>query len=188
MRPRVALALCSVLLSAASLAAQEGLAPPDAQRQAPTEESTRWGPGVERLEALRYQRLQAALGLSDEQMRALRRLTTANREALRESMQREQAAVRALERTLASEPVDEDALARSLDAVEAARADMERLRREQIEGLSHVLTPEQRARYLLFNRRFDARLRELIEERRAAPVTPGARPGLRGGAPSERRP
>jgi Spy/CpxP family protein refolding chaperone len=166
LRFRIVLALCSLLLSAASIGAQERLAPPNAQRQAPPAESARQAPAIERLEALRYARLQAALGLSDEQTRTLRRLVAANREALRQSMEREQAAVQALERTLASEPVDDEALARSLDAVEAARADMERLRREQIEGLSRVLTPEQRARYLLFNRRFDARLRELIEERR----------------------
>lgn len=191
MRHRIVIAVGSLLLSAASIGAQERLAPPDAQRQAPSEESARQAPAVERLEALRYERLQAALGLSDEQTRTLRRLVAANREALRLSMEQEQAAVRALELTLDSEPVDEDALARSLAAVEAARADMERLRREQIEGLSRVLTPEQRARYLLFNRRFDARLRELIEERRGAhraPDTPGVRPGLRDRAPSDRRP
>lgn len=185
MRHRIVIALGSILLSAASIAAQERLAPSDeAQRQAPAAAAQRREPAVERLEALRYQRLQAALGLSDEQTRALRRLVTANREALRASMEREQGAVQALERTLTSEPVDEDALARSLDAVEAARAEMERLRREQIEGLSRVLTPEQRARYLLFNRRFDARLRELIEERRGSP---GA-PGIRGRVPSDTRP
>ncbi len=186
MRSRIVLALCSILLSAASLAAQERLAPPDGDaRQAPAQ---RRAPAMERLEALRYQRLQEALGLSDDQTRALRRLATANRDALRQSMEREQGAVQALERTLASEPVDEAALARSLDAVEAARAEMERLRREQIEGLSRVLTAEQRARYLLFNRRFDARLRELIEERRHVPDEPGGRPGLRDRAPSDRRP
>jgi len=183
MRLRIFLALGSILLAAASLAAQERLGPPgEASPQAPP--VRRQVPAVERLEALRYQRLQGALGLTDEQTQALRRLVTANREALRESIEREQAAVQALERTLASEPVDEGALARSLDAVEAARAEMERLRREQIEGLSRVLTPEQRARYLLFNRRFDARLRELIEERRGAP---GA-PGIRGRVPSDSRP
>jgi Spy/CpxP family protein refolding chaperone len=187
MRSRIVTALCSILLSAASLAAQDRLAPPSdaAPGQAPAQ---RRAPAVERLEAIRYQRLQEALGLTDEQTRNLRRLATANRDAFRQSMDREQAAVLALERTLAREPVDEVALARSLDAVEAARADMERLRREQIEGLSRVLTAEQRARYLLFNRRFDARLRELVEERRGVPGTPGARPGLRDSAPSGRRP
>jgi hypothetical protein len=65
---------------------------------------------------------------------------------------------------------------------------MERVRREQIEGLSRVLTAEQRARYLLFNRRFDARLRELIEERRRGQTRPGLGPGLRDRAPSDRRP
>lgn len=183
MRSRIVTALCSILLSAASLAAQERLAPPSdaAPGQAPAQ---RRAPAMERLEAIRYQRLQEVLGLSDEQTRALRRLATANQDALRQSMEREQAAVLALERTLAREPVDEAALARSLDAVDAARADMERLRREQIEGLSRVLTAEQRARYLLFNRRFDARLRELIEERRGATGAPGAR----GRAPSDSRP
>lgn len=186
MRLRIAIAVGSLLLAAAPLAAQERLAPPDEDaRQAPAAPAQRRLPAMERLEAIRYERLQEALGLSDERTRALRRLATANRDALRQSMELEQAAVQALERTLASEPVDEAALARSLDAVEAARADMERLRREQIEGLSRVLTAEQRARYLLFNRRFDARLRELIQERRSAP---GVRPGLRDRAPSDRRP
>ena len=183
---RIATLLCAIFLSASTVAAQELAPPDDGARQAPS--TQRRAPALERLEALRYERLQAALGLSDEQTQALRRLATANREALRQSMEREQAAVRALERTLASEPVDEAALGRSLDAVEAARADMERLRREQIEGLSRVLTAEQRARYLLFNRRFDARLRELIQERRAAPRAPGARPGLRDRVPRDRRP
>jgi Spy/CpxP family protein refolding chaperone len=181
------IALCAVFLSASTLIAQERLAPPgDGAPEAPATRPR--APALERLEALRYERLQAALGLSDEQTRALRRLATANREALRQSMEREHAAVQALERTLASDPVDEAALARSLDAVEAARADMERVRREQIEGLSRVLTAEQRARYLLFNRRFDARLRELIQERRATPRAPGARPRLRDRAPSGGRP
>ncbi|HET6360680.1 MAG TPA: periplasmic heavy metal sensor [Gemmatimonadota bacterium] len=185
MRSRIVLALCSILFSAASLVAQERLAPPD--RDVGPAPSQRWAPAMERLEALRYQRLQAALGLSDEQTHALRRLVTANRDALRQSMEREQAAVQALERTLASEPVDEAALDQSLDAVEAARAEMERLRREQFQGLSRVLTAEQRAKYLLFNRRFDARLRELIEERRGVPGAPGVRPGIRDRAPSDRR-
>jgi Spy/CpxP family protein refolding chaperone len=189
MRSRFLIPLGALLLSAASLAAQERLAPPNqAPDQTPPAAAQGRAPAVERLEALRYQRLQTVLGLSDEQTRALRRFVTANREALRQSIEREQAAVQALERTLASEPVDEEALARSLDAVEAAHADMERLRREQIDGLSRVLTPEQRARYLLFNRRFDARLRELIEERRGAAGVPGIRPRLRNRAPSDRRP
>ena len=90
MRLRIVIALGSILLSAASIAAQERLAPSDeAQRKAPAAAAQRREPAVERLEALRYQRLQAALGLSDEQTRALRRLVTANREALRASMERE---------------------------------------------------------------------------------------------------
>ena len=185
MRYRIAIALCPVLFSASTLLAQERLTPPDdGARPAPAQ---RRAPALERLEALRYERLQAALNLSEEQTQAVRRLATANREALRRSIEREQAAVQALERTLATEPLDEQALARSLDAVETARADMERVRRDHLEELSQVLTAEQRARYLLFNRRFDARLRELIEERRDAGA-PRVRPGLRDRGPRDRRP
>ncbi|HJU86681.1 MAG TPA: periplasmic heavy metal sensor [Gemmatimonadota bacterium] len=186
MRYRIAIALCPVLFSASTLLAQERLTQPDdGARPAPA--TQRRAPALERLEALRYERLQAALNLSEEQTQAVRRLATANREALRRSIEREQAAVQALERTLATEPLDEQALARSLDAVETARADMERVRRDHLEELSQVLTAEQRARYLLFNRRFDARLRELIEERRDAGA-PRVRPGLRDRAPRDRRP
>ena len=35
-----------------------------------------------------------------------------------------------------------------------------------MEGLARILNPEQRAKFLLFNRRFDARLRKLIDQRR----------------------
>jgi Spy/CpxP family protein refolding chaperone len=120
--------------------------------------------------------------LTDEQTRMLRRQVNANREAIRLSLERERSAVQALERTLASQPVDEQALQRNLDAVDAARAEMERVRRDQMEGLAHILNPEQRAKFLLFNRRFDARLRELLEEHR------GRAPGGRPGTPSDRRP
>ena len=36
-----------------------------------------------------------------------------------------------------------------------------------MEGLARILNPEQRAKFLLFNRRFDARLREQIDQRRS---------------------
>ena len=173
MRSRIAIA-AALLLWASSLAAQERLAPPGGRPQGM--------PPIERLEELRFQRLQEALGLTDEQTQMLRRQVNANREAIRLSLERERSAVQALERTLASEPVDEQALQRNLDAVDAARAEMERVRRDQMAGLARILSPEQRAKFLLFNRRFDARLRELVEEHR------GRGQGGRPGTPSDRRP
>lgn len=181
MRSRIAIPVVALglLLSATSIAAQERLAPRG---------GTQPEPPIERLEQVRFERLQAALGLTDEQTRTLRRQVTANREALRLSLERERAAVQALERTLASEPVDEDALQRTLDAVDDARTEMERVRRDQMEGLSRILNPEQRARFLLFNRRFDARLRELIDQRRGqATNAPGIRQDPRRRAPNDRR-
>jgi Spy/CpxP family protein refolding chaperone len=174
MRARLAILAAALLLSASPAAGQERLAPPGGRVQGARP--------IERLEELRFQRLQAALGLTDDQTLMLRRQVNANREAMRLALEREQAAVQALERALASDPVDEQALQRSLDAVDAERAEMERLRRDQMEGLSRILNPEQRAKFLLFNRRFDARLRELVEEHR------GRAEGGRPGTPSDRRP
>src|SRR5687767_12420217 len=111
MRSRIAIA-AALLIWASPLAAQERLAPPGGPPQGP--------PPIERLEELRFQRLQEALGLTDEQTRMLRRQVNANREAIRLSLERERSAVQALERTLASQPVDEQALQRNLDAVDAA--------------------------------------------------------------------
>lgn len=174
MSARLAMLAAVLLLSASPAAGQERLAPSDGRVQGVQP--------IERLEDLRFERLQAALGLTDEQTRTLRRHVNANREAIRLSLERERSALQALERTLASEPVDEHALQRNLDAVDAARAEMERVRRDQMVGLARILNPEQRAKFLLFNRRFDARLRELIEEHRGR--AQGGRPGI----PSDRRP
>ena len=167
MRIRIAIVAGALLLWAIPMAAQERLARPGdrAQEASP----------IERLEELRFQRLRETLGLTDEQTRMLRRQVNANREAMRLSLERERSAVQALERTLASEPVDEQALQRNLDAVDAARAEMERVRRDQMDGLARILNPEQRAKFLLFNRRFDARLRELIDQRRGRADHPADR-------------
>jgi molecular chaperone GrpE (heat shock protein) len=80
----------------------------------------------------------------------------------------------ALEKSLAERPPDDEALRRAMAEVETARAAMEREREQHMDELSRTLTLEQRARFLLFNREFDSRLRELVEKHRH---------GREGGAP-----
>jgi hypothetical protein len=87
----------------------------------------------------------------------------------------------ALEKSLGSQPADQEALRRSLAEVEAARAQMERQREQHMAELGRTLTLEQRAKFLLFNRQFDSRLRELVERHR------GREHGDRGAPGMERR-
>jgi Spy/CpxP family protein refolding chaperone len=167
MKSRIAIVAGALLLAASlPLAAQERLAPPSQ-------------PPIERLEQLRLDRLQESLGLTDEQAAALRSQMDANRSAVRQSFERQRTAMEALERSLGSQPVDQDALRRSLAEVEAAREEMDGLHRQHMEGLERSLTPEQRAKFLLFNRRFDSRLRELVEQHRGH--------GREGDVPQRRR-
>lgn len=137
---------------------------------------------VHRLDELRFQRMQEALSLSREQMESLRSAMEELREknlGLRES---ERESLEGLREALQRQPIDEDAIARSLESLESRRGELERLRIDHRDVLARILGPEQRARLLLFNRHFDHRLRELIERRRA----PGAPPG-RPGPPSDAR-
>ena len=146
--------MAATLLLATSLplAAQERAAPP--------------GPPHERIERLRLERLHEALGLTDEQTETLRRQMERSHEAMRASFDRQREAMEALERSLASRPPDEGALRRALAEVESARVAMEREREQHMAELSRTLTLEQRAKFLLFNRHFDSRLRELVDQHR----------------------
>jgi Spy/CpxP family protein refolding chaperone len=130
-------------------------------------------PDVHRLEDLRFQRMQEALALSEEQIQSLRSTMEKLREqsfGLRES---EREAVEQLREALRRKPVDEDAVARALESLDQRRAENGRLRAEHQQRLAEVLGAEQRARLLLFNHHFDHRLRELIDRRRGPGVGPG---------------
>jgi Spy/CpxP family protein refolding chaperone len=147
-------------------------------------------PDVHRLEDLRFQRMQEALALSEEQIQSLRSTMEKLREqsfGLRES---EREAVEQLREALRRKPIDEDAVARALESLDQRRAETGRLRAEHQQRLAEVLGAEQRAQLLLFNHHFDHRLRELIDRRRspgAGPGRPSPPPGLRGEGWLERR-
>lgn len=175
MTSRTAIAAAALLLSGSvPLAAQEHPAPSSP-------------PPIERLEQLRFERLHEALGLSQEQTATLHEHMERSHQEMRRSFQRQKEAVEALERSLAVEPADQAALRRSLAEVEAARAQMESQRERHLAELERTLSLEQRAKFLLFNRRFDSRLRELVEKHRGghgaeAPHGPPAPHAMEGAA------
>jgi Spy/CpxP family protein refolding chaperone len=142
-------------------------------------------PPHERIERLRLDRLHESLGLTEEQTEALRGQMERSHQALRESFARQREAMEALEKSLAERPPDEEELRRAMAEVETAREAMERERERHMAELARTLTVEQRARFLLFNREFDSRLRELVEKHRhgragdagrGAPPAPGRGP------------
>ena len=143
-------------------------------------------PDVQRLENLRFQRMQEALALSEEQIARLRTAMEEIGAQSRELRESERESMERLREALRGEPVDEDAVAGALESLDQRRAEAERLRAEHQRRLAEVLGAEQRARLLLFNHHFDHRLRELIDRRRgfgAGPGGPGLRrPGERGGS------
>jgi Spy/CpxP family protein refolding chaperone len=153
-----AIAGALVVLTGLPITAQERPAPPP--------------PPHERIERLRLDRLQESLDLTEEQAESLRRQMERSHEAMRESFERQQDAMEALERSLAARPVDEAALRRALAEVETEREAMEREREQHMDELSRTLTLEQRAKFLLFNRQFDSRLRELVERHRGGHGAP----------------
>ncbi|HYO46065.1 MAG TPA: periplasmic heavy metal sensor [Gemmatimonadota bacterium] len=155
-----------LLMASLPLAAQEPSRPPGP-------------PPIERLEQLRLERLQESLGLTEEQTETLREQMERSHGAMRESFERQKQAMEALEESLAGRPVDQETLRRALADVQAAREQMERQREEHVTQLGKTLTLEQRAKFLLFNRQFDARLRELVERHRERGHAP---PGREGGA------
>jgi Spy/CpxP family protein refolding chaperone len=137
---------------------------------------------AERLEELRMRRLQDALRLDDEEAAVVAGAMEEVRRVEREARRRELAALGRLRAALQSDPVDQVAIREALDAIDAERETIVRVRREQAERLEQRLTPEQRGKLMLFNRQFEHRLRALLIERRgSAPMRrpvlpPGRRP------------
>lgn len=180
---RITTTLLALALPAGPLAAQDAPPPPPDR------------PGVERLERLRMERMHEALELTDAQAAELQEQMQRTHAEMRTAMEANRTAMAALREELGREPVDQDAVARSLARVEAQRQAMDRLREAHQAATAASLTPEQRAKMLLFSREFDGHLRELMARRRAPEMrhgSPGAPPGVRrpgpGAEPGVRRP
>lgn len=147
-------------------------------------------PSAERLERMRMERLRQTLELDRQEAAALERQMGENRRAVREARARMADAERELRLALRNRPPDRRAIEHSLRSLEAERQALQRRHEAHERALAATLTPEQRAKLLLFNQQFDRRLRELMDRRGSAtvlrgnaPLAPGAR-----GCPPDCRP
>lgn len=142
---------------------------------------------LERLERVRMERLREALELDEATARELGRLMQNFRRERHEAALAQRSATQTLQRTLQRRPVDENEVSRALEALERSRRSAHELGQRQLAELGRVLSPSQRAKFLLFNRQFDERLRqELVKrrirrptDRRPAPGQPRGANGLR---------
>lgn len=153
-RTIVATTTLFLVLGAGTAAAQRGVgAPADSLRSA------------ERLHAVRMERLQRALELSDEETALVRREMERLRDGLRRALDDQRETMRKIHGLLREEPVRQDEVARVLDDVERLRQTRRALEREHRERLAEFLGPEQRAKLMLFSQRFEERLREMVHRR-----------------------
>lgn len=133
-------------------------------------------PFGQRVERFRFERLQKELDLTDAQVDELQQEMRGHRETMKQAMTQEREAAQNLRRALANDPVDQDQVRAALERLEAQREATHRLHQQQRRSLGQNLSPEQRAKFMLFNQRFDRRLRELIDRRRGG--GPGGRPRM----------
>jgi len=122
---------------------------------------------IERLDRARLERLQELLELNDREASELQAVMRDFRRQNRGAATERRQATQRLRQTLGNGPVNDDEVRQALDEVEAQRRSTERLREQQRQRLGQLLTPQQRAKFMLFNQQFDARVRQLMAERRS---------------------
>lgn len=141
---------------------------------------------VERLEKVRMERMRAALELTEREVEAIRARMEEHREQMRDALEAQRRAMERLHEALREEPVDQQQVARALEAVERERDRTRTVRDRHRDEVGHDLSPEKRAKMMLFNERFERRLRELMAGRNAPGIgrpTPGRAPGPRAPQP-----
>jgi Spy/CpxP family protein refolding chaperone len=122
---------------------------------------------IGRLERARLERLQGLLELNDHQTSELEAVMRDFRRQNQEAGAERRQAMQRLRQALAKEPVNDDEVRSALDQLETQRRSTERLHEQQRQRLGQLLTPQQRAKFMLFNEQFDARVRQLMAERRS---------------------
>jgi len=153
-RTIVATTALFLVLGAGTAAAQRGAgAPADSLRSA------------ERLHAVRMERLQRALALSDEETARVRQEMERLRDGLRDALDDQRETMRNLHGLLREKPVRQEEVERHLDDLERLRQTRRALEREHRERLAEFLDAEQRAKLMLFSQRFEERLREMMRQR-----------------------
>jgi DNA-directed RNA polymerase subunit F len=145
------LLLCSlILLTADPLFAQRTQQP-------------RRGPAMERIEQLRKLRMMEAMRLDEET--SIRFFTRYNRhrERLRELQERREAHIRHLEE-LNRQGASAEEIEKALEELRSFDRAYAEAKNQFVEELREILTPEQRARYFIFEENFNRFLRELMRD------------------------
>lgn len=129
---------------------------------------------VERIEQLKKVRMIEALDLTEDQsVRFFARLNE-NNKAKEDLHQRKMAALDKLERMVRNE-VDSDEYRKVFPEVTERDKDIQALDARFFDGLGDILSEDQRARFLLFDRQFHRELQDAlqtIQRRRHAPGEP----------------
>jgi hypothetical protein len=129
---------------------------------------------MERIEQLKKIRMIEALDLTEDQsIRFFARLNEHNKE--RENLHRQKmAALDKIDRMVRNQ-VDDDDLRNAFPDVNGVDQKIQALERRFFDGLTEILSEEQRARFLLFERQFQRELQDAlqtIQRRRHGPGEP----------------
>jgi len=114
------------------------------------------------IEARWGQRIQAELGLTDQQMERLRAATRANEDRHRDFNRREADLMRGvMEQLRPGVAANADSLGRSLDAIAGIRVQRAQSDQQELRDLGQFLNPVQRARLLLMRRQLMDRIDQI---------------------------
>lgn len=128
------------------------------------------------IEARWGQRIQAELGLNDQQMDRLRTVTRSNDDRHRDFDRREADLMQGvMEQMRPGVAANQDSLGRMLDAVAGVRVQRAQSDQQELRELGQFLNPLQRARLLLMRRQLMDRIEQI---RRGAVPGAGMRPGM----------
>ncbi len=108
------------------------------------------------------ERIQAELGLSDQQMERLRTATRANQDRQRDFSRREADLLMAVNDQLhPGVAANQDSLGRALDAIAALRVQRAQSEQQEMRELAQFLNPVQRARLLMMRRQLLDRIEQI---------------------------
>ncbi len=119
----------------------------------------------EQLEALRIWKMTEYLELDEKQAMEFFPVLQAHQDQMAELDSTEHAIHRKLHDAIRSGKVDQNFVNTQIDAIVKIDVQREQLRSDFLQSLSKYLTPEQQAKFLVFDRRFRQALQSMIRKR-----------------------
>lgn len=133
-----------------------------------------------KIEAIRIWRLTEALKLDTETSAKLASVLSSLEQKRRDIHREQMEAMRSLRETLRAARPDEARIKPLLEQLENNHRALQDLREREIKNLKNILSPEQQARFLIFQQEFQREMRGMIEGARQG-RGPGSGPGMGGG-------